>query len=53
MYLSNKSIGTPCGEIKSVPRIVDIPLFVANTTIGAKVDSKALFKKVKHSISSM
>jgi hypothetical protein len=37
----------------SVPLIVHIPLLVARMTIGAKVLSRALFKKVKHSISSM
>ena len=50
---SSKSTGIPCGEIKSVPLIVHIPRLVAKTTIGAKVDYKALFKKVKHSISSI
>lgn len=42
--LSNKSIGIPWGDCKSVPLIVQIPLLVANMTIGAKEDSKALFK---------
>lgn len=32
----------------SVPLIVQIPLLVARTTIGAKVDYRALFKNVKH-----
>lgn len=36
--LSSKSTGIPWGEIMSVPLIVQIPLFVASTTIGAKVD---------------
>ena len=51
--LSNKSVGIPWAEIISVPLIVQIPLFVANTTIGANVDYNALLRKVKHSISSM
>lgn len=51
--LSNKSTGIPWGDIISVPLIVQIPLLVANTTIGASVDYNALFKKVKHSISSI
>jgi hypothetical protein len=46
--LSRRSTGIPWGDIISVPLIVHIPLFVAKTTIGAKVDYKALFKKVKH-----
>jgi len=36
--LSRRSTGIPCGEIKSVPLMVHIPLLVAKTTIGAKVD---------------
>jgi hypothetical protein len=51
--LSSKSVGIPWAEIISVPLIVHIPLFVARTTIGAKVDYKALLRKVKHSISSI
>lgn len=51
--LSRRSTGIPWGETKSVPLIVHIPLFVARTTIGAKVDSRALFRKVKHSMSSI
>jgi hypothetical protein len=51
--LSNKSTGIPWAETMSVPRIVQIPLLVANTTIGARVDYRALLRNVKHSISSM
>src|SRR4051812_45746683 len=32
---------------------LQIPRFVAKMTTGARVDSKALLRKVKHSISSM
>lgn len=46
--LSKRSTGIPCGEIISVPLIEQIPLLVAKITIGARVDSSALFKKVKH-----
>ncbi len=33
--------------------IVQMPLFVANITIGLKLDSNARLRKVKHSISSI
>lgn len=51
--LSRRSTGIPWGDYISVPLIVHRPLFVANTTIGARFDSRALFKYVKHSISNM
>lgn len=51
--LSKRSTGIPWGLYISVPLIVHIPLLVANITIGAKVDSKALFKNVNDSISNM
>mmetsp|Transcript_53128 Transcript_53128/g.164657 ORF Transcript_53128/g.164657 Transcript_53128/m.164657 type:complete len:201 (-) Transcript_53128:778-1380(-) len=50
---SSKSTGMPCGETMSVPRMVQIPLFVAKMTIGLRVDSRARFRYVKHSMSSM
>ena len=50
---SSKSTGIPWGETISVPLIVHIPLLVASTTMGANVDSRALLRKVKHSISSI
>jgi hypothetical protein len=34
-------------------RTVHLPRFVAKTTMGASEDSKALFRNVKHSMSSM
>ena len=52
-YLSNKSTGIPCGDTKSVPRMVHMPQFVAKTTIGARVDSRARFKNVKHYMSNI
>lgn len=36
--LSSRSTGIPWGDTISVPLIVQIPLFVAKTTMGAKVD---------------
>lgn len=51
--LSSRSTGIPCGDTISVPLIVQIPLFVAKTTMGAKVDSSALLRNVKHSISNI
>mmetsp|Transcript_5618 Transcript_5618/g.19249 ORF Transcript_5618/g.19249 Transcript_5618/m.19249 type:complete len:238 (+) Transcript_5618:240-953(+) len=50
---SSKSTGMPCGELRSVPRISQMPRFVAKMTIGASELSSARFKKVKHSMSSM
>mmetsp|Transcript_26387 Transcript_26387/g.78632 ORF Transcript_26387/g.78632 Transcript_26387/m.78632 type:complete len:238 (+) Transcript_26387:162-875(+) len=50
---SRRSTGMPWGETMSVPRMVQMPLLVAKTTIGLRVDSRALFKYVKHSMSSM
>jgi hypothetical protein len=41
---SSKSTGTPCGAIISVPLIVQMPRFVAKTTMGASVDSRARFR---------
>jgi hypothetical protein len=42
---SSKSVGTPWAAlISSVPRIVQIPQFEANITMGDIVDSRALFK---------
>jgi len=43
-YLSNRSMGTPCGDLISDPLIVQIPLLVAKMTTGANGDSRALFK---------
>lgn len=51
--LSSRSIGMPWGETMSVPLMVQMPLLVARMTIGARVDSKALLRKVKHSMSSI
>lgn len=51
--LSSRSTGIPWGDTISVPLIVQIPLFVAKTTMGASVDSRALLRKVKHSISNI
>ena len=42
MRRSRRSEGMPWGEENSVPRTVHTPRFVANTTIGESVDSKAL-----------
>merc|ERR1719482_1829114 len=50
---SNKSTGMPCAEEISVPRMGHIPRLVANTTMGARVDSSARLRYVKHSISNM
>jgi len=50
---SSKSTGIPWGDFISVPLISQTPLLVARMTIGAKLLSRALFMKVKHSISSM
>lgn len=51
--LSSKSTGKPWGLEISVPLIYECPLFVAKITIGANVDSNALFKNVNASISSI
>ena len=36
-----------------MPRIVHTPRFVANITMGARLDSRARFKYVKHSMSNI
>ena len=43
----------PCGEVMSVPRIWQMPRLVAKMTIGARLLSRARFRYVKHSMSSM
>ena len=50
---SSRSTGTPCGAITSVPRTVHMPRLVAKMTMGARVDSRARLRYVKHSMSSM
>mmetsp|Transcript_8658 Transcript_8658/g.19688 ORF Transcript_8658/g.19688 Transcript_8658/m.19688 type:complete len:207 (+) Transcript_8658:141-761(+) len=50
---SRRSTGTPCGDSMSVPRIGQMPRFVANTTMGLSGDSSARFRYVKLSMSSM
>mmetsp|Transcript_45041 Transcript_45041/g.75766 ORF Transcript_45041/g.75766 Transcript_45041/m.75766 type:complete len:206 (-) Transcript_45041:680-1297(-) len=50
---SKRSEGIPWGLNISVPFTLQRPLLVAKITIGAKVDSNALFKYVKHSTSNM
>ena len=50
---TSKSAGMPWKEMMSVPRMVQVPLFVAKTTRGLKVDSKAWLKYAKHSMPNM
>jgi len=50
---SSKSNGIPWGLLWLVPLILTIPLLVARITTGAVSLSKALFKKEKHSKSSI
>ena len=50
---SSRSTGMPWGESTSVPRMVQTPLLVANITMGESDDSKARFRKVKHSMSNI
>lgn len=46
-------MGIPWGDIIFVPLISLVPLFVARMTIGLNLLSRALLRKVKHSMSSM
>mmetsp|Transcript_17233 Transcript_17233/g.53444 ORF Transcript_17233/g.53444 Transcript_17233/m.53444 type:complete len:241 (+) Transcript_17233:100-822(+) len=50
---SSRSTGMPCGDCMSVPRMVHTPRLVAKMTMGARLDSSARLRKVKHSMSSM
>mmetsp|Transcript_21636 Transcript_21636/g.35036 ORF Transcript_21636/g.35036 Transcript_21636/m.35036 type:complete len:228 (-) Transcript_21636:815-1498(-) len=50
---SSRSTGTPWGAFISVPLIWQIPRLVAKMTMGARLDSNARFRYVKHSMSSM
>jgi len=50
---SNKSTGSPCGDLYLVPRILAMPRLLAIMTIGLSSPSRALLRKEKHSISSM
>jgi len=50
---SKRSTGIPWGESTSVPRTVQTPRLVAKITIGERDDSRARFRYVKHSMSSM
>mmetsp|Transcript_3864 Transcript_3864/g.17009 ORF Transcript_3864/g.17009 Transcript_3864/m.17009 type:complete len:235 (-) Transcript_3864:962-1666(-) len=50
---SRRSTGTPCGADMSVPLISQMPRLVAKMTMGAREDSSARLRYVKHSMSSM